>query len=77
LKPVLCEDGKVRSYRAHGLRKAACKALAHAGCTGPEIMAVSGHSSLAQVQVYLDGVEQDRMAEAAMAKLEQKRKICD
>jgi integrase len=77
LKPVLCEDGKVRSYRAHGLRKAACKALAHAGCTGPEIMAVSGHSSLAQVQVYIDGVEQDRMAEAAMAKLEQKRKICD
>src|SRR5262249_32298522 len=47
LVPVLCPDGRARSYRAHGLRKAACKALAHAGCTGPEIMAVSGHSSLA------------------------------
>jgi integrase/recombinase XerD len=75
LKPVLCDDGRVRSYRAHGLRKAACKALAHAGCTGPEIMAVSGHSSLTQVQVYIDDVEQDRMAEAAITKLEQKRKI--
>ena len=69
LEPVLCADGQVRSYRAHGLRKAACKALAHAGCTGPEIMAVGGHRSLAQVQVYIDGVEQGRMAEAAMEKL--------
>jgi len=51
LEPVLCEDGRVRSYRAHALRKAACKALAHPGCTGPEIMSVSGHSTLAQVQV--------------------------
>jgi integrase len=69
LAPVLCADGRVRAYRAHGLRKAACKALAHAGCTGPEIMAVSGHSSLAQVQVYIDEVDQQRMAEAAMNKL--------
>jgi integrase len=52
LEPVLCADGKVRSYRIHGLRKAACTALAHAGCTGPQIMAISGHSNLAQVQVY-------------------------
>jgi integrase len=74
LKPVLCADGRVRSYRAHGLRKAACKALAHAGCTGPEIMAVSGHSSLAQVQVYIDEVEQDQMADAAMKKLEAKKR---
>ena len=74
LEPVLCDDGRERSYRAHGLRKAACKALAHAGCTGPEIMAVSGHSSLAQVQVYIDEAEADVMAEAAITKLEQKRK---
>ena len=74
LEPVMCADGRMRSYRAHGLRKAACKALAHAGCTGPEIMAVSGHSSLAQVQVYLDEVEQDKMAEAAMEKLEAKQR---
>jgi integrase/recombinase XerD len=75
LKPALCDDGRMRNYRSHGLRKAACKALAHAGCTGPEIMAVSGHSSLAQVQVYINDVEQDRMAEAAITKLEQKQKI--
>jgi integrase/recombinase XerD len=72
LKPVLCADGRATSYRAHGLRKAACKALAHAGCTGPEIMAVSGHSSLAQVQIYIDEVDRDQMADAAITKLVQK-----
>ena len=45
------DDGKVRSYRAHGLRKAAQVALAHSRCTGPERMAVSGHATLAQVQI--------------------------
>ena len=42
--------------------------LAYAGATGPEIMAVSGHASLTEVQVYLNAVEQERMAEAAMVK---------
>ena len=46
LKSVTCDDGRVRNYRAHGLRKAALRALAHAGCTGSEMMNVSGHSSL-------------------------------
>jgi integrase len=70
LEPLTCADGRTRSFRAHGLRKAACKALAHAGCTAPEIMAVSGHSTLAQVQIYIDEVERDRMADAAIQKLE-------
>jgi integrase/recombinase XerD len=70
LKPVLCDDGRVRNYRAHGLRKAALRALAHAGATGVELMAVSGHSSLDQVQVYIEEVEQERAADAAMTKLE-------
>jgi integrase len=74
LGPVLCADGRTRNYRAHGLRKAACKALAHAGCTAPEIMAVSGHSTLAQVQIYIDEVDSDRMAGAAMQKLEAKQR---
>jgi hypothetical protein len=69
LKPVLCDDGKMRNYRAHGLRKAALRALAHAGCSGSEMMNVSGHSSLAQLQEYLDEVGQERQADAALAKL--------
>jgi integrase/recombinase XerD len=69
LKPVLCDDGRVRNYRAHGLRKAALRALAHAGCTGVELMHVSGHSSLKQLQEYLEEVEQELMADNAMDKL--------
>lgn len=69
LKPVLCADGRTRSYRAHGLRKAALRTLAHAGATGVELMAVSGHASLDQVQEYLNEVDQERAADAAMAKL--------
>jgi integrase/recombinase XerD len=69
LKPVLCDDGRVRNYRAHGLRKAALRALAHAGATGVELMAVSGHSSLDQVQEYINEVDQEQAAEAAMTKL--------
>ena len=69
LKLVLCDDGRTRNYRAHGLRKAALRALAHAGATGVELMAVSGHSSLKQVQEYIDEVDQERAAEAAMTKL--------
>ncbi|WP_152621546.1 hypothetical protein [Bradyrhizobium japonicum] len=54
LRPVTCDDGKTRNFRAHGLRKAALRALAHAGCTGSEMMNVSGHSSLQQLQEYFD-----------------------
>ncbi|WMT79599.1 hypothetical protein [Bradyrhizobium sp. Ash2021] len=69
LKPVLCDDGRTRNYRARGLRKAALRALAHAGATGAELLAVSGHSSLDQVQEYLNEVDQEHLAEAAMTKL--------
>jgi integrase/recombinase XerD len=69
LKPVLCDDGRTRNYRAHGLRKAALRTLAHAGATGAELMAISGHSSLQQVQEYIEEVEQERMADSAITKL--------
>jgi integrase/recombinase XerD len=69
LKPVLCDDGRTRSFRAHGLRKSSLRAMAHAGCTGVEMMQVSGHSSLKQLQEYLDEVEQEQMADSAMEKL--------
>jgi integrase/recombinase XerD len=73
LKPVLCDDGKVRSFRAHGLRKAALRALAHAGCTDEEMMQVSGHSDARQLREYLNEVDQEEMADAAFEKLLKKR----
>jgi len=69
LKPVKCDDGRVRSYRAHGLRRAALMALVRARCDVWEIMAVSGHSTLSQVQVYIDEFNREQKAEDAMNKL--------
>lgn len=75
LEPVMCKDGRVRSYRAHGLRKAALTALAHAGATGPELLSISGQSSLDQVEPYIADAEQARLAASALAKLPNNRTV--
>jgi integrase len=53
----------------HGLRKAAGRRLAEAGCSGKEIAAVLGHSSLAMVETYTRSADQGRLADQAMTKL--------
>ena len=70
LKPVVCDDGKVRNFRAHGLRKAALTAAAHAGCTLHELMALGGHASPTELQKYLETVEQENMSGRAKDKIE-------
>ena len=54
----------------HGLRKACCRRLAEAGCTTQEIMAISGHKSLAEVSNYTKAADQERMAATAMEKIQ-------
>jgi integrase len=54
----------------HGLRKAAGRRLAEAGCTAHEIMAVLGHKSLSEAERYTRDADQEVMATAAVAKLE-------
>jgi integrase len=54
---------------AHGLRKAALRRLAEAGASAKQIMAVSGHKTLAMVQLYVEQAEQTILADSAMAKL--------
>jgi integrase len=61
------EAGLPKQCSAHGLRKAACRRLAEAGCSAPEIMAISGHASLREVQRYCAAADQARMARSAMA----------
>lgn len=51
----------------HGLRKAACRRLAEAGCSPNQIMAVSGHKSLKEVTLYTAAAEQERLASSAMS----------
>jgi integrase len=63
-----CGAAGLHGFTAHGLRKAAMRRMAEAGCTVHEIVAWSGHKTLAQVAHYTRSVEQERLAEEAMAK---------
>jgi integrase len=54
----------------HGLRKLAATALAEAGCTPHEIAAVTGHKSLAMVELYTRSAAQERLALTAIGRLE-------
>jgi integrase len=58
--------GLPRECTFHGLRKAACRRLAEAGCTVHEIAAISGHASLREVERYTKAADQAKLARAAM-----------
>jgi len=53
---------------AHGLRKAACRRLAEAGCSANEIASISGHASLDEVARYTKAADQARLARNALRK---------
>lgn len=63
------EAGLPRKCVAHGLRKAACRRLAEAGCTAHEIAAISGHKSLTEIQRYCDRANRGKMSKSAVGKL--------
>ena len=63
-----CDKAGLPHCSAHGLRKAAARRLAEAGCTAHEIGAITGHASLAELVRYTKAADQRRLAEAAMAK---------
>ena len=53
----------------HGLRKAACRRLAEAGCSALEIMSITGHSNIKEIEIYCRDVNKKRLAQAAIEKL--------
>ena len=53
----------------HGIRKAAARRLAEAGCTANEIAAITGHATLQEVSRYTKAAEQKKLAESAMQRL--------
>ena len=55
----------------HGLRKAAARKLAEAGCTTRQIMAITGHKSYSEIERYTKAAEQELSAEAAIGKWEE------
>src|SRR6266511_2230833 len=61
--------GLDKGLSAHGLRKAACRRLAEAGCSANEIAAISGHASLREVARYTAAADRMRLARNAVDRL--------
>jgi integrase len=74
LKYALEKLGFPAGWNVHGLRKLAATNLAEAGCSAHEIAAITGHKSLAQISLYTAGADQERMATAAIVRLQTVRK---
>jgi hypothetical protein len=67
--------GKARFYyrrsprcRMHGLKKGGMRRLAEAGNTTHELMAISGHKTLTEVQRYTDEANKLKLAQSGMTK---------
>jgi len=71
------EAGLPARCRLHGLKKGGMRRLAEAGGTAHELMAVSGHKTLTEVQRYTEEADRKRLADAAMAKLRDQSKNAD
>ncbi len=59
----------------HGLRKAAARRLAEAGCSAKQIASITGHKTLSEVERYVRDAEQKTMADAAIAAISAGRKF--
>jgi integrase/recombinase XerD len=64
-----CNEAGLPQCSAHGLRKATAARLAERGATPHEIMAVTGHRSLDEVERYTRAARRAGLADSAMAKL--------
>jgi integrase/recombinase XerD len=65
-----CRQADLPHCSAHGVRKATSTALADAGATPHEIMAITGHQTLEEVERYTKTANRKKSADAAMAKLQ-------
>jgi integrase len=64
-----CDMANLRHCSAHGLRKAAARRLAEAGCTEHEIASITGHASLREITRYTKAADQKKLAVTAMGKV--------
>jgi integrase len=61
-----CDEAGLPQCAAHGLRKAAARRLAEAGCSHSEIKSITGHKTDKEVARYTAAADQSRLAERAM-----------
>ena len=64
-----CDAAGLPACTSHGLRKLCLTRLAEAGCSVFEIMAISGHKNLKEVQTYVEAANRKKLALSAMGKL--------
>lgn len=64
-----CDEAGLPHCSAHGLRYATAAHLAEHGASAHEIMAITGHRSLAEVERYTRAARKATLADAAMARL--------
>lgn len=62
------EAGLPAHRSPHGIRKAACRNLAEAGCTALEIISITGHQNLKELETYCASVNRRRLANSAIQK---------
>jgi integrase len=72
-----CERIGLKGLSPHGLRKAACRRLAEAGCSANEIAALSGHKSLNEVARYTRAADQARMVRNAVTRINQQHGLAN
>ena len=64
-----CDEAGLPKCSAHGLRKAAARRFAEAGCSNQQIKAWTGHTTDTEVSRYTAAVDQQALADAAGEKL--------
>jgi len=70
MRDAITRAGLPLDCQPHGLRKAAGRRLAEAGCTAKEVMSVLGHKTLAEAERYTRDADQPRLAASGIMKLE-------
>lgn len=53
----------------HGVRKAACRMLAEAGCSALEIMSITGHRDIKEIELYCRAANAKHLAASGIKKL--------
>lgn len=69
-----CDEAGLKGCSAHGLRKAAARRMAESGASAHQIMAVTGHKSLSEVERYTRAASQEQMAIQGAAGLKREPK---
>lgn len=65
----IADAGLPQRCVTHGLRKAAARRLAEAGCSANEIAAITGHRKLEEIARYTKAAEQKVLARSAIDRL--------